>query len=102
MIVWQMLLPLWLMVLPFDMIDVVCVADVIAKVADGITYQAGCGLWSDDITIGGRWNGHRITFFYFSFSSGLLYRTPSHRWGRWYLPMSLFRDGLLTLIYKAP
>ena len=61
-----MLLPsliVWLMLLPFDKIDVVCVADVIAKVADGIAYQGGCGLWSDVITIGGRWNGHRVTLF---------------------------------------
>ena len=75
MIVWHMLLPLWLMVLPFTKIDVVCVADVVAKVADGIAYQGGCGLWSDVITIGGRWpQGH---FVYFSFSSGQLHRTTS-------------------------
>ena len=61
-IVWQML-PMWLMVLPFDMIDVICVADVIAKMADGIAHQGGCGLWSDVITIGGRWNSHRVTLF---------------------------------------
>ena len=35
---------------------------------------------------------------YFNFSSLLLIRTSSHIWGRWYLPMFLFRDGLLTLI----
>ena len=29
-----------------------------AKVADGIACQAGCGLWSDVITISGRWNSH--------------------------------------------
>ena len=28
----------------------------------------------------------------------LLTRTSSHIWGRWYLPMFLFRDGLLTLM----
>ena len=28
----------------------------------------------------------------------LLIRTSSHMWGRWYLPMFLFRDGLLTLM----
>ena len=68
-----------------------------AKVADGIAYQGGCGLWSDVITISGHW----VNLFYFNFSSGLLHRTSSHMWGRWYLPMFLFRDGLLTLIYKA-
>ena len=64
-IVWQMLLPMWLMLLPFDSVDVICVADVIAKVADGIAYHGGCGLWSDVITIGGRWNSHRVTLFLF-------------------------------------
>ena len=72
-----------------------------AKVADGIAYQGGCGLWSDVITMSGRWNSHWVTLFYFNFSSGLLHRTSSHMWGRWYFAMFLFRDGLLTLIYKA-
>ena len=36
---------------------------------------------------------------YFIFSSVVLTRTSSHTWGRWYLPMFLFRDGLLTLMY---
>ena len=31
----------------------------------------------------------------------MLNRTLSHICGRWYLPMFLFRDGLLTLIYRA-
>ena len=57
-------------------------------------------LWSDVMTISDRWYGHRV-LFYFSFSSGLLHRTSSHMWGKWYLPMFLFRDGLLTLIYRA-
>ena len=48
----------------------------------------------------GRWNSHRV-LFYFSLSSGLLHRTSSHIWDRWYLPMFLFRDGLLTLMYRA-
>ena len=52
-----------------------CLADVIAMVADVIA------------------TGH-----YFNFSSVLLTRTSSHIWGRWYLPMFLFRDGLLTLM----
>ena len=33
-------------------------------------------------------------------SSGVLTRTPSHIWGRLYLPVFLFRVGLLTLIYS--
>ena len=31
----------------------------------------------------------------------MLNRTSSQMCGRWYLPMFLFRDGLLTLIYRA-
>ena len=34
-----------------------------AKVTGGIAYQGGCGLWSDVITISGRWNSHRVTCF---------------------------------------
>ena len=30
-----------------------------------------------------------------------MYRTSSHVWGRWYLPMFLFRDGSLTLMNRA-
>ena len=56
---------MWLMLLPFDIADVICVADVIAKVADGMDYHGGCGLWSDVVTIGGRWNGHGVTLFLF-------------------------------------
>ena len=36
---------------------------------------------------------------YFNLSSRVLNRTSSHTCGRWYLPMFLLRDGLLTLIY---
>ena len=31
----------------------------------------------------------------------MLHRTSSHICGRWYLPIFLFRDGLLALIYRA-
>ena len=81
-------------VIAIDMCYCHCVADVIAKVADGIAFHGGCGLWSDVITMSGRWNSHWVILFYLSFSSGLLHRTSSHIWGRWYLPMYLFRDGL--------
>ena len=37
----------------------------------------------------------------FSFNSDDLCRTSSHIWGRWYLPMFLFRDGSLTLMSRA-
>ena len=38
---------------------------------------------------------------YFNLSSEVFIRTSSHLSGRWYLPIFLFRDGLLTLIYRA-
>ena len=37
----------------------------------------------------------------FNFNSEVLSRTSSQMWGRWYLPIFLLRDGLLTLIYNA-
>ena len=55
-------------------------ADVIAMMADGITTKG---------------------LFYFSLRSEVLNRTSSHMCGRWYLPMFLLRDGLLTLMYNA-
>ena len=52
-----------------------CNADVIGFVVDVLT--TGC---------------------YLSLSSMLFIRTSSYTCGRWYLPMFLFRDGLLTLM----
>ena len=64
----------------------------------------------------GRWNSHcRVVtvrcFYqkadgialvnYFILSLEVLIRTSSQMCGRWYLPIFLFRDGLLTLIYRA-
>ena len=68
------------MLLPFmadgiAMYRLVCKADIIAFVVDGIT-----------------------TGSYLSLSFMLFIRTPSHTCGRWYLPMFLFSDGLLTLM----
>ena len=69
-------------------------ADVIAIMADGIAiyrleYKADViAFVVDGITTGS----------YLSLSSMLLIRTSSHTCGRWYLPMFLFRDGLLTLM----
>ena len=37
----------------------------------------------------------------FNFNSDVLCRTSSHIWGRWYLPIFLFRDGSLTLMNRA-
>ena len=48
----------------------------------------------------GRWNSHRV-YFYVNFISEVLCRTSSQMCGRWYLPMFLFRDGLLTLMYTG-
>ena len=62
--------------------------------------MVGVEVLADVIAISGRWNSHWVNF-YFNLSSGLLHRTSSHIWGRWYLPIFLFRDGLLTLMYKA-
>ena len=46
-------------------------------------------------------DGRATGSYYFSLSSEVLNRTSSHMWGRWYLPMFLFRDGLLTLTYRT-
>ena len=40
-------------------------------------------------------------WYYFNFSSVMLFRTSSHTCGRWYLPIFLLRDGLFTLMYIA-
>ena len=48
----------------------------------------------------GIWYCHG-SVIYFILSSEMLNRTSSQMCGRWYLPMFLFRDGLLTLIYRA-
>ena len=75
-------------------------------------------LWWQMLLPSGRWNGHcRVWVFpswsdvvprgqmdmgnYFSFSFEVVCRTSSHIWGRWYLPMFWFRDGLFTLMYNA-
>ena len=95
-------------------------ADVIVKVADGkATLGDGwcychCGRWNGHIgwnsfnygrcyCLCGRWNSHWVNcllyFIYFILSSEPLNRASSHMWGRWYLPIFLFRDGILTLMY---
>ena len=63
----------------------------------GRWYSHLVGMWADVICPSGRWNDHWVN--YFGVSSLLLLRTSSHMWGRWYLPMFLFRDGPLTLMY---
>ena len=72
---WQMLLPWWQMVM---------------ATVGMVLYQGRC------YNLVGRCYCQGS---YFIFSSVVLIRTSSHTWGRWYLPMFLLRDGLLTLIY---
>ena len=38
---------------------------------------------------------------YFNFGSEVFNRTSSQICSRWYLPIFLFRDGLLTIMYRA-
>ena len=89
--IWLMLLPcgrcyatrvfgLRLMLLP--LIDM---ADVIAHIVYGWCYCHVAGV-------------RPLGCFYFNLSSGMLFRTSSHMWGRWYLPIFLLRDGLFTLM----
>ena len=124
---WQMLLPilpqilLWLMLLPRCHICIITTkcwylyGRCFCQVADGIAtliivladviakWQMEWPLqgWS----IGRRYchvaDGIATGSYYLSLSSEVLNRTSSHMWGRWYLPMFLFRDGLLTLMYRA-
>ena len=49
----------------------------------------------------GRWIGQIGWIIYFILSSEMLNRISSYMWSRWYLPMFLLRDGLLTLVYIA-
>ena len=76
-----------------------------------------CSSWSWLMLLpSGRWNCHcRVVagrcycqwadgialVNYYNFSSEMLNRTSSQICGRWYLPMFLFRDRSLTLIYRA-
>ena len=44
-------------------IDVILWQMLFSKVADGIAYQGECDVWSDVMTISGRWNAHKVTCF---------------------------------------
>ena len=72
-------------------------ADVIVTVADGIATVGGV-LWQMLMPVV---DGKTTKVNYFSFSSEVLNRTSSQTCGRWYLPTFLFRDGSLTLNYRA-
>ena len=62
-------------------------------------WNSHCRVWASlvDVVPGGQMAG----LYYFSLSSEVLCKTSSHIWGRWYMPMFLFRDGLFTLRYNA-
>ena len=106
---WHMLLPilpqilLWLMLLPRCHICIIttnvdiCMADVIAKWQMEWPLQG----WSVGRCYCHVADGIATGSYYLSLSSEVLNRTSSHMWGRWYLPMFLFRDGLLTFMYRA-
>ena len=105
-----MLLPIvlflfyWLMLLP---ISGRCYGHFLCNVVQMLLPTGRCyghcrvvdGLWLM-LLPQGRWYCHGPTF-YFSLSSEMFSRTSSHMCGRWYLPTFLFRDGLLTLMYRA-
>ena len=107
-VLWQMLLPCsdWQMLLPilrgrcqttslfFNFLQQVWMAEVIAQ------WQMQWPLLHDFIQFCGRCYSHG-SWSYFNFSSEVLNRTSFQMWGRWYLPMFLLRDGLLTLMYSA-
>ena len=67
-------------------------------VADGIATAGWEYLWQMLMPLA---DGMATGSVYFNFSSEVLNRTSSHMCGRWYLPMFLLRDGLLTLMYIA-
>ena len=102
-----------------DYFTFTCMADVIAMCLSGRCYkpltdalfwqmllpssrwkshwQGGCVM--ADVIARGRWKNHKVN--YFNFSSELLNRTSSQTCGKWYFPTFLFRDGSLTLTYRA-
>ena len=76
----------------------VCDGRCYCPVADGMA-TAGCECFPPGRCCSQGADG--LWVVYLSFSSEVLCRTSSHIWGRWYLPMFLFRDGLFTLMYNA-
>ena len=100
----------WQMLLPYDVVEDVTLhnsvlqhiifADVIAKWQMEYPLQRVAEYQLVDVIT--RWQmdwpqGQSS----FNFSSEVLSGTSSHMCGRWYLPMFLFRDGLLTLMNNA-
>ena len=112
---WWMLLPLVIIICFIskvaDVLAFICVvdrkttrylqimlADVLAMVADGFNHP-GWVILADvkAIVADGIITGQH----YFNFSSEMFNRTSSQMCGRWNLPVFLFRDTLLALIYRA-
>ena len=97
----------WQMLLPFDVVEdaephtlhvATCyIWQMSLSVADGIA-TTGWFL----VPIGRCYyqvaDGIAIGSLYFNFSSEVLSRTSSHICGRWYLPIVLLRDALLTFM----
>ena len=82
----------------------VCYGRYYCHVADGIATAGYCH-WQMEWSVGRCYchvaDGIATRSIYFNLSAEVLNRTSSHMWGRWYLPIFLFRDGLLTLMYIA-
>ena len=118
---WQMLLPGWLMVLPCGwcfhhyFVFLFCWQMLLPGGWCFCHYYVVLFCWQM-LLPGGWWNAHHGCGWQmllpkwqmdqplgqcFNFKSEFLCRTPSHMWGRWYLPMFLFRDGSLTLMNRA-
>ena len=94
----------WLMLLPcVSVVDVInhqlmhCFGRCYCQVADG---KATAG-WLCYGRCYCQWQMEKPQVNYFNFSSEVLSRTSSQTCGRWYFPTFLFRDGSLTLMYRA-
>ena len=118
-----MFLPLWQLELPtfdcFQFFLFTLMADVLTYVPvvdvlplTNATFYGRCychwGRCNSHCMVGMLWqmlmpvvDGKTTKVNYFSFISEVLNRTSSQTCGRWYLPTFLFRDGSLTLMYRA-
>ena len=100
-------------VIPHNLLQCFELADVIAKCLMELPLQDGTwlmllpsGWWNCHYrVVAGRcygWQADVIALVnFYNFGSEMLSRTSSQICGRWYLPMFPFRDGSLTLIYRA-
>ena len=90
---WQMFLPMWQMENNFKEWQML--------IASFGRWNSQIVRWQMSATVAdGIATGSTVfCCYYFNLNSVMLNKTSSHMWGRWYLPMFLFRDGLLTLMY---